>query len=175
MIPPSGHEMTRREALCFLGALAVCAIFPKSGFAAREGSEADDRWNALSEEEKVRVLNNYRRWKQMNRDQKEVVMVRYRRWCTMSPEQRGFMHANAARWRQMTPEERDWLAANLHRYREMNQRRQEQLSRLMEGLRRMEMEQRIRTISRLKQWNRLTPLERMEVKQCFEQCGCPVP
>jgi hypothetical protein len=173
--PNSRDGVTRREALGVLAGAALFAFFLPRPVRAEPPSAAKLRWESLSDEEKARVLRNYRRFKQMDKGQREVVVVHYQRWRGMSQEQRQFMHRNLERWRGMTLEEREWLVHNLRRYRDLPAKRQEQLANFLEGLRRMEIQKRIHVMQQLKKWKELTRYEQNEVRRTFEQCGCKIP
>ena len=68
---------------------------------------ADESWNKLPAEAKVRLMRLHNALNQMPPEERRLIHERIERFLSLSPEEREQMHKNADRWRTMSPEERD--------------------------------------------------------------------
>lgn len=66
-----------------------------------------ERWNALPDVKRERLLKGAQRWRQMNPEQRQRAQRRMQRWRNMSTEERGAVRRNRERFRAMNPEQRE--------------------------------------------------------------------
>ena len=78
---------------------------------------ADEMWNQLSPEAKIRLMNLHKALTGMPAEERHFIHERIERFLTMSPEDRERIKKNANRWHAMSPEEREQARENFRQWR----------------------------------------------------------
>lgn len=78
---------------------------------------ANDAWNKLSPEAKVRVLRLHTALNQMPVEERKFIHDRVERFLNMSPEERAQIRQNADRWKSMSPEQREQAREQFRQHR----------------------------------------------------------
>ncbi|MEI8315517.1 MAG: DUF3106 domain-containing protein [Verrucomicrobiota bacterium] len=78
---------------------------------------ADEMWNQLSPEAKIRLVNLHKALTGMPAEERHFIHERIERFLTMSPEDRERIKKNANRWHTMSPEEREQTREHFRQWR----------------------------------------------------------
>ncbi|RKY24385.1 MAG: hypothetical protein DRP79_07875, partial [Planctomycetota bacterium] len=85
--------------------------------ASAAGDEAESnrqQWEAMSSEERAKIVEAYRKWKRLNEDRREIIRRRYQQFRSLPGEEKLNVAINIRRLRQMPPEKRQMLKRHLH-------------------------------------------------------------
>ncbi len=101
-----------------LSLLISCGAFAQENITTEQTStvSAPERWKNLSEDEKNRIRENYRKWKSMSPEQRQQLKQRYHAFRKFNPEARARMLKNYKRFKQLPPERQKQIREKYRRF-----------------------------------------------------------
>jgi hypothetical protein len=114
------------------------------------------QWEAMSREERAKIVEAYRKWKRLNENRRVTIRRRYQQFRSLPGEEKLNVAINIRRLRQMPPEKRQMLKRHLH---------------IAPGRRIRQMAV-MKVISLIKENKPAEPLDRKKIAQTFRRMEC---
>ena len=100
--------MKRRQFLKFTALSATATLISRISWAQEEGS-AKERWNNLSEDQKIELREKYAKYKALPASEKQALRDSFQKFKALSPEQKSRIRQNFRKWKELKPEQKEGL------------------------------------------------------------------
>jgi predicted Fe-S protein YdhL (DUF1289 family) len=130
-------------------------------------SQRADQWNALTPDQRERVLENYRQWKTMSPQQRNSVEQNFHQFRSLPPDQRQQVLRGMRQWRSLPPERREQLRQSYNHFKQLPPERRQQIMQRYQHFQQLPPQQRAHVMENYKRWQAMTPEQRSEVSRRF--------
>jgi hypothetical protein len=132
---------------------------------AEDVSQARERWQNLSPEQKRQYRKRLQRWKQLTPEQKATIKNRYEHFKNLPPEKQTRVRENWRRYKRLDEGQRRVIRQKYQRWKNLSEAQKQQIRERRRRYKKMTPEQRRRLQENRKRWQELSPEEKRQLRE----------